>query len=117
MANRYILFFLFTLGFIQSGFCQHYTIKGRVVDNKNKSPMEFVTVYLPGYELWAISNEKGAFTINQVPVGKVKITAQYLGYVTQTLDIDVQKNIEDLLITLQENNLTLNEVVVTAQKK
>ena len=59
MANRYILFFLFTLGFIQSGFCQHYTIKGRVVDNKNKSPMEFVTVYLPGYELWAITNEKG----------------------------------------------------------
>ena len=117
MANRYILFFLFILGFIQSGFCQHYTIKGRVVDNKNKSPMEFVTVYLPGYELWAISNEKGAFTINQVPAGKVKITAQYLGYVTQTLDIDVQKNIEDLLITLQESNLTLNEVVVTAQKK
>ncbi|ADV43136.1 TonB-dependent receptor domain-containing protein [Bacteroides helcogenes] len=117
ITSKYIIFFLLILSSIQPAICQHYSISGRVIDNKSKVPMEFVTVYLPENTLWAITNEKGAFTLHKVPAGKIKMNIQYLGYVTKTLELDIQKNITDLLITLQESNLTINEVVVTAQKR
>lgn len=79
--------------------------------------MEYATVYLPESELWAISNERGVFVLNQVPSGKARLNIKCLGYAPKTLELDVKANIKDLLITLQESNLTLNEVVVTAQKK
>ncbi|MDO4163996.1 MAG: TonB-dependent receptor [Bacteroides sp.] len=115
--KKFILLILFLIGFIHSGFCQQYTVTGRIIDEKSKKPMEFVSVFLLENELWAISDEKGTFTINQVPAGKVKMRVQILGYATQILELDIQKDIRNLLIPLKESNLTLDEIVVTAQKK
>lgn len=91
ITSKYIIFFLLILSSIQPAICQHYSISGRVIDNKSKVPMEFVTVYLPENTLWAITNEKGAFTLHKVPAGKIKMNIQYLGYVTKTLELDIQK--------------------------
>lgn len=115
--DRLIIFIFCIFGIIQSSFCQHYTIEGRILDDKDKAPMEFVTIYLPENELWAITNEKGRFTINKVPAGKVRMNIQCLGYATKNMTMEVEGNITDLVVTLQENNLALNEVVITAQKK
>lgn len=113
----YIVFLFLIVGITQSGICQYHTIKGRIVEEKGKAPIEFATIYLPQNELWAVTDEGGTFTISKVPSGKVTLTIQCLGYAAKSLELDVRKDIKDLLIYLPEDNLTLNEVVVTAQKK
>ncbi|MDR1518201.1 MAG: TonB-dependent receptor [Dysgonamonadaceae bacterium] len=115
MPNKYVLLILLVFGFALPGFCQ-YTIRGRVIDAQNKQPLEFVTVQLPASELWAVSNEKGAFVLTRVPRGKSVISVKYLGYAPKTLEVDVQADVDNLLIALTESNLLLGEVVVTASE-
>ena len=116
MSRYYILFVinLFTTTFLAWG--EKYTISGKVVDERDKTPIAYATVFVPEEEVWTITNDDGTFQIS-LPAGKMKLTAQYLGYVTNSIEINVDKDIQNLVIPLKESNLTLNEVVVTAQKK
>lgn len=67
--------------------------------------------------LWAISDDDGYYEIQNI--GKSTITAQFssLGYQAQTVELKLTegKNIHN--VTLRENNLVLEEVVVTAQRR
>jgi hypothetical protein len=101
---------------VPGAYCQHHTVSGKIISSKDKNPIEFATVSLPDNELWAITDEKGDFTLKNVPVGKTILTAYCLGYVKTTFEIDVKDNISNLTLSLPENNLALNEVVVTAQQ-
>jgi hypothetical protein len=114
--NKYVLFVVFAFGFALNGFSQ-YTIKGKIVDERSKQALEFVSIQIPVSELWSISNEKGDFVLNRVPQGKAVINVQYLGYAPKTVDVDVQGDISNLVIALQESNLLLDEVVISAQRK
>ncbi|MCI1682980.1 MAG: TonB-dependent receptor [Bacteroides sp.] len=115
--SKYIILLFFALGFAQPVLCQHFVIEGRIINHKDQQPMEFVTIYLPDNEIWAVTNEKGAFILRQVPSGKIRINVQCLGYAPRILELNVQADIKGLLIRLWEDNLTLDEVVVTAQRK
>lgn len=114
--NRYLSFLFCVVGIVQSAFCQ-YSVSGKISNHKNNTPIEFATVLLPENELWAITDEKGEFTLRQVPEGKVILEVQCLGYVKKKIELDVRKNMSGLVIVLNEDNLKLDEVVVTAQKK
>lgn len=115
--NKYIILVCVAFGFVQSTFCQSYSISGKVIGGKDKTPIEFATIYLPENEIWAITNMKGEFVLNKVPSGKIILNAHSLGYVQTVLELNVQKNISGLVISLAEDNLKLNEVVVTARRK
>ena len=110
-----LLLFLVCTGF-QSISAKDYTFSGRILQNKGKTPVEFATVYLPQNTLWAITNEKGEFTINNVPEGKIQVKVQCLGFADNEFELKVNKDISDYVIRLDEDNLSLEEVVVTAQK-
>lgn len=103
--------------FFAQGWAQTYSLKGRVLKEKDKSPVEFASVYLTDLALWAITNERGEFVLEKVPAGKVKFQVRCLGYAPRTLEWNVEKNTDNMRILLQEENLKLNEVEVTAQKK
>lgn len=115
--RRYITVIFFIFYPVFSVFSQNYTIIGKVLDNVTKEPVEFATVTLPFYDLWAVSGKDGSFVIRQVPVGKTTIIASYIGYAKYKLDIDVRKDIGNLTLTLSEDNLALSEVTVTANVK
>lgn len=113
---KYLITFLLTFNTLFS-FAQLYTIKGTIQDRKTKEPVEFASVVLEPSGLWAISDKNGAFAIRQVPVGKMSITVSYIGYAKYKLDINVSQDVEKFNILLSEDNLALNEVTVTAQRK
>lgn len=96
---------------------QKYVVSGKIIDQKTKTPIEFALVYLPECSLWAVSDSIGNFKLDHVPSGKNKINVQYLGYVSRTTEVEVKSDIKELVIALERNNLTMNEVVVTAKKK
>lgn len=115
--NKYILIILVIMGIVPEVHTQTYTLSGKIISKKDNSPIEFVTVSLSDNKLWAITNEKGEFVIRHVPPGKNSLSTYILGYAPATMEVDVRNDITDIILSLSESNLTLNEVVVTAQQK
>lgn len=97
---------------------QTYSLSGKVLSEKDKSPIEFALLYLSNNEVWAITNEKGEFALEKIPVGKVLLHIQSMGYARKEMELEVPKQSgTGLEILLAEDNLKLDEVEVTAKKK
>lgn len=92
-----------------------HTISGRVTEAKTNVPLPGASILLKGTYLWAVSNREGEFTIHGVQEGNYHLEVSFLGYVPATIPVNVRGNIKNVLITLQENTLALEDVIVTAQ--
>lgn len=114
--NRFILSILLTFTTLISIEGKNFLIEGQVLDEKN-TPIEYAYVILSGDGLWAITNQQGNFSIKNVPQGKTVLTVRCLGYAEKKQELNVQGNTSQLILTLQESNLALDEVVITAQRK
>lgn len=115
--NRHILIIFIIICVVPKVCSQNYTIAGKVISSKDNSPIEYATISLSDNDLWAISNDKGEFAIRNVPAGKKQLTAYIIGFAKTTLEIDIKKDTLGLILSLKQDNLSLNEVVVTAQQK
>lgn len=104
------------LALAPSIYAQRYSISGCITD-KSGNPVEFATVVIEGTEQWAVADAKGNFFIANVPPIKTRITVSCLGYVTDSKDVVIQRDIKKYNISLSEDNLSLDSAVVTAQDK
>ena len=118
MTIRRSLVLLVTLGLVcAAAMAQTVTIGGRVVDADTGKPIEFASVLLSESGLWAITTEKGTFTIKGVPRGRNTLTVQCLGYQKRTWTTDIERQVDDLNLRLKPDNLKLDEVTVVARRK
>ena len=93
---------------------QHATLAGCVVDDATSEPVEFASILLPESGLWAITDEEGKFTVKNVPMGKMTLTVQCLGYQKRSWPMTINRNVTNLTFRLKEENLKLNEVRPTS---
>jgi len=93
----------------------NYSISGRISDERTGSPLPGASILIKGTYLWAVSDQKGEFTIQGVQEGKYQLEVSFLGYVPATVPVNVNNSIKGLKIQLKENTLALNDVIVTAQ--
>lgn len=112
-------FFLFYLSFIicsiYSAYGQQYSISGKVLNTRTKTPIDYATVTLADNEIWNTTDEKGNFEMKNVRAGKTTIVVYCFGYESKRYDIYLDRNILNLEIFLSEKTLALNDVVVTAR--
>lgn len=94
-----------------------YVVRGKVIDARSLSPLAYAAVRVQNLELWAITNEAGAFTINNVPAGETTVQVSTLGYVTRTITFMLNNDTDLKNIRLKEDNLSLPDVEVTARKQ
>jgi hypothetical protein len=92
------------------------TLSGTIVSSRDSLPIPYAIVSVPASDLWSTANEKGVFRLNGALQGTVKLSVRYLGFVTQELEVNTEADQSDLIVYLQENNLTLSEVSVTGRK-
>ena len=104
-------------GITQGALCQSYSIAGKITDSKDKNPVGFATISLIDNSLWTVADEEGKFILKNVPKGKTTVAVHCLGYSKMTFELDVKENISNLAFQLSEDNLALDEVVVTATQK
>src|SRR6218665_4200339 len=64
-----------------------------------------------------VANDKGEFIFRNLPAGKMTIQVSCLGFAPKNFDIDLKKDTANMVLILEELNLTLKEVFVTAQRK
>ena len=114
--KKFLFLFVLILGFSTEAFAQSYTLSGVVLDKESGKPVEFATVLLTRTEQWAVADEKGSFTISKIQQGTNEISISCLGYVTETMEISITKDIPVFQIYLKPDNLTLDSVVITAQE-
>ncbi len=93
-----------------------YQVTGRILeesDNKQLVGMESVTVSIPEYTVGTITNENGYFAIGNIPSGKVRFKAKYIGMVEIDTLLEINKDLS-LSFVLKKENFRLSTVVVTA---
>jgi TonB-linked SusC/RagA family outer membrane protein len=91
-------------------------ISGRITNEKGE-PLAGATVLLKGTKKAVLSNEDGSFSI-QVPDKKSVLVISFTGFMTK--EVAVAEGLTTITIQLQEENMTLNEVVIVGygtQKK
>ena len=91
-------------------------VSGSISEAGTGAPVIGAVVKLGNDYLWTTSDIYGNFTFSKVQEGDYILEVSCLGYVTVSRNINVDKDIEGIAITLHESSLALDEVVVTAQK-
>ncbi|GAA3989656.1 SusC/RagA family TonB-linked outer membrane protein [Mucilaginibacter dorajii] len=114
--GRYLLAMLVLLCFGQFSWAQNskQTIKGVIVDARNKEPMPGVVVRLVGTTYGTATDINGAYTLNlNVKDGTYTVMVTFTGYKPYTQTVTLNQNAVNLNVSLSEDALSLNEVVVT----
>ena len=115
MRIRRVSFFILLCCLCWNVFAAEYQIKGVVIDKSTRQPLEFVNVLVVGLGIGASTDANGNFLITQVPPGIYRLQASFLGYKTElTPEYRVNHVTPYVQIELEEENASLNEVVVTA---
>ncbi|HHH53585.1 MAG TPA: hypothetical protein ENK91_07995, partial [Bacteroidetes bacterium] len=112
-----LIFFSFTIG-LYGQFTQ--TIRGKVVDSETNFPLIGVNVIVLNTDplIGSVTDIKGKFRLNNVPVGRNSIKFSYLGYKDVLLnDVIVTSGKEVILDVKMEEKVTkLKEVVIVGKK-
>ena len=104
---RLILFFLIASTSVSA------QLKGAITDIDN-NPIPYVNIYIENSYNGTTSNENGDYVLALSKTGSYKVVFQFLGYKTQTSSIDIKEFPYELDITLQDENISLNEVVINS---
>ena len=109
---RYLLF-ISLLFFFENEFAQ-FTMEG-IVKNEKGENLSFATVFLEGTGFAASTDEKGYYTIKNIPSGSYRLKATFIGYIAHHQDIELSSDIQ-LDITLQGEIYNLDIIEIQANR-
>ncbi|MDB5018973.1 MAG: Membrane protein, partial [Pedobacter sp.] len=101
--------------FALDAIAQNTIITGVIMDAKEKDPMPYVTVLFKGTSIITRSDEDGKFTIS-TSLGLTELQFSYVGYKTSLVVVKTGQT-QDIVVKLEPEATSLNEVVVTAGKR
>ncbi len=119
---------IFLLSFIFSNFLfaqqtsENFKLIGSVVDLMTSKPLANTSVVVfsksSGKELKGIAtDEKGNFTLENIPEGKIRAKFSMVGYQTQVIDsVDINKSPRIGLIRLMPTSIEMPEMVIKSMK-
>ena len=113
ITAKKILFSFLLIAGCQRSFSQT-GIHGKVVDEETQEPIPLVSVYLNNTTNGAITDKDGIFYIQNVQLGKYKLVASSVGYITYTKLIDTRSANTELTITLKPKADELQSVDVVS---
>jgi hypothetical protein len=117
--HRSFLFFLFLFSpfFLLAQQPYKQVVRGVVVEKNTQEQLQGVTVLVSseGKEFGTATNEKGEFTISDIPVGRCNISVSMVGFTSYvSTNILIYSGKETVLeIALEEDIRVLQEIVVT----
>lgn len=92
-------------------------IVGHVIDRKTGEHLPYVSISLKGTTIGTTTDATGHYFFKNLPEGKFKIEAQYIGYKTQSFEVNIErKKTLEIDFELEESSVSLNEVVVSSNR-
>ena len=113
--KMYVVLFLIGLFSIQASAQKRYTISGYINDAATGETMIGATLNVKGNTRGISSNQYGFYSLT-LTEGKYSLTCSYIGYKTETINIDLIKDTL-LNIKLQSGVQLSEEVIVTSRKR
>jgi len=107
---RKLLPFLFCIFYMQIVNAQG--IRGHITNLQGEA-VAFATVYAPQTSNGTVSNADGNYEL-KLPEGNCSVQFKYLGYTTQSVDLNIGKTFQEINITLETQNYRIPEVKVMA---
>lgn len=103
---------------INSLFAQTGSLKGTIKDAKNNEAAIGATIMIKGTTTGTTTDVNGNFELKKLAAGLYNINISYVGYVAKSLEnIRIEADKETVISTgLDEDNKTLDQVVVRAQR-
>ena len=101
-------------------------ISGKIIDKQTKEPVEFATIVLVSIKTnnsitGGVTNQKGYFKINEIPVGLYKVKISFIGYLDFIIDsVRLSRDKPEKYfgtIKLKSNVQSLGEVSIEGEKK
>ena len=93
------------------------TLTGYVRDAVTKETLIGATLRIKGTKIGAVTNRSGFFSIKDVPAGRQTIVASYIGYTPKEIEVELTADeSRRISVELNENSVSSNEVVVTADR-
>lgn len=108
-SNIFLFSFLFLLS--QSALAQQ--LSGTVFD-ENGEPLPGAEVYIPALHRGTSTNTEGHFALNKLPEGVYTVQFSFLGYKTETRQLNFYTVQEPILVTLKPSSLNLPGITVTS---
>lgn len=90
-------------------------ITGNIKDTNNET-LAFVNIYIEGTYKGTTSNDEGNYELNVAEQGTYTIVYKFLGFKTEKKTVDISSFPYELHVTLQEENLSLDEVVINSNE-
>ncbi len=95
-------------------FANKYTINGHIT-NESGEELIGATIYVKSLKTGTVTNAYGFYSLT-IPKNSYQIIYSYVGYETQIKKVELNQNLR-INIVLKEQSKTLNEVVITAERK
>jgi len=120
MRTYYVKRIIFVLAFLLPLFAfqavaQNTIVNGLVMDAKERDPMPYVTVLFKGTSIITRTDADGKFTIS-TPQNLTELQFSYVGYKTTYVTVK-SGQAQDIVVRMDPESTSLNEVVVTAGKR
>ncbi|WP_353778438.1 DUF5686 family protein [Winogradskyella sp. 3972H.M.0a.05] len=96
-------------------FLSYSQITGTVTNSKDE-PLPFVNIFIENTFIGTTTNENGIYELNVDDAKAYTITFQYLGFKTLKREINVDQLPFELNVTLQEEKISLDQVVINADE-
>ncbi len=97
-------------------------ISGQVYDESTQEGLAFASLLISSLpdstiSFGAITDINGSFVLKDIPQGKYKIHATYMGYENQEITAEISSNNTKLKIALKKKSFLISEVEITAEKE
>lgn len=103
---------LFIVLFVSTSiYAQVFSVKGKVLDRENNSPLSYANIRVSGTTTGTSTNSVGEFEL-KLSSGYYILIASYIGYIADTILVNVDKDITNIKIALRPTEINLPEVVV-----
>ncbi|RLD88917.1 MAG: hypothetical protein DRJ09_07435, partial [Bacteroidetes bacterium] len=88
-------------------------ITGKVIDQKNKTPLVGANVYFPEIEKGVVTDAKGNYAISSLPRGEQLLTVSYMGYTTKIMKVNIGNTKQVIDVALSPEVIQGEEVVIS----
>ncbi len=108
----YIKYLLFALLLITTEmFSQTLTISGKISDAQSGEPLPYGNVRVINTTLGTAANTNGDYEF-KLPSGTYLLVASYIGYYSDTVNVELKNNLSGIDFTLRKTEILLPEIVI-----
>ena len=116
-VSRYFLLGILLWGVSVVSVAQTGSVKGMVFDKSNGDPIDFAAIVVKGTNFGTITNDKGFFSIDKVPVGEYEIRITCLGYDSLVVSVKITERSSPIQkYFLSKSTIELKGLEIAAEK-